>query len=94
MSEIVCISPIDGREVARRPIAGGAEIGRALATARAARAVWALALFPMAGVFSMLYPSSIYLTASVWAFELGERRRWGWCGGAVGRTPTWWAVTV
>ena len=42
--------------------------------------VWALAVFPMAAVFSMLYPSSIFLAASVWAFELAERRRWAWCG--------------
>lgn len=49
----------------------------------AGRAVWVLALFPMAGVFSMLYPSSIYLAASVWAFEFAERRWWGWCGAVV-----------
>ncbi|MCU1502589.1 MAG: hypothetical protein JWM12_1943 [Ilumatobacteraceae bacterium] len=42
--------------------------------------IWALAVFPMSGVFSMLYPSAIFLAASVWAFELAEQRRWG-CSG-------------
>jgi hypothetical protein len=37
-------------------------------------AVWAIALFPGAFVFSMLYPSSIFLAASVWAFVLVEEK--------------------
>ncbi len=37
-------------------------------------AVWALALFPGAFVFSMVYPSSILLASSVWAFLLLEDR--------------------
>lgn len=53
---------------------------RRLGATAASRAVWVLAVFPMSGVFSMLYPSAIFLAASVWAFELAERRRWGWCG--------------
>lgn len=40
MSEIICISPIDGREVARRPTASGAEIERAINAARTARQEW------------------------------------------------------
>jgi hypothetical protein len=35
-------------------------------------AVWALALFPASFVFSMTYPSAIFLAASVWAFALVE----------------------
>jgi 4-amino-4-deoxy-L-arabinose transferase-like glycosyltransferase len=35
-------------------------------------AVWALALFPAAFVFSMIYPSAIFLGTSVWAFVLVE----------------------
>jgi len=35
-------------------------------------AVWALALFPTAFVFSMVYPSAIFLATSVWAFALVE----------------------
>src|SRR5204863_7151774 len=35
-------------------------------------AVWAIALFPASFVFSMLYPSAIFLTATVWAFVLAE----------------------
>jgi hypothetical protein len=34
--------------------------------------VWALALFPASFVFSMTYPSAIFLAASVWAFVLVE----------------------
>ena len=49
----------------------------------AVRSVWALALFPMAGVFSMLYPSAIFLAASVWAFEFVARRQWAFAGVAV-----------
>ena len=37
-------------------------------------AVWALALFPASFVFSMTYPSAVFLTASVWAFLLAEDR--------------------
>jgi len=37
-------------------------------------AVWALALFPASFVFSMTYPSAIFLAASVWAFALVEDR--------------------
>jgi hypothetical protein len=36
--------------------------------------VWALALFPASFVFSMTYPSAIFLAASVWAFVLVEDR--------------------
>lgn len=40
MGEIVCISPVDGREVARRATATSAEINAALKDARAAQAGW------------------------------------------------------
>jgi hypothetical protein len=36
--------------------------------------VWALALFPASFVFSMTYPSAIFLAASVWGFLLVEQR--------------------
>lgn len=36
--------------------------------------VWALALFPASFVFSMTYPSAIFLAASVWGFVLVEDR--------------------
>lgn len=41
MTDIVCLSPIDGREVARRPSASGAAIDSALRAARQAQAIWA-----------------------------------------------------
>ncbi len=40
MGEIVCISPVDGREVARRKTASAPEIDVALKEARAAQAAW------------------------------------------------------
>jgi hypothetical protein len=40
----------------------------------AALSVWALAVFPASFVFSMTYPSAIFLAASVWAFVLVEDR--------------------
>ncbi len=45
--------------------------------------LWALALFPFSFVFSMLYPSSILLAGSVWAFCLVEERQDWWAGVAV-----------
>lgn len=41
MTDIVCISPVDGRELARRRSAGSAEVATVLAEARAAQAEWA-----------------------------------------------------
>lgn len=41
ISEVVCISPVDGREVARKPCAKDQDIAAALANARTAQAQWA-----------------------------------------------------
>jgi acyl-CoA reductase-like NAD-dependent aldehyde dehydrogenase len=41
MDELVCLSPIDGREYARRPLATDVEVGRALDRARRAQRDWA-----------------------------------------------------
>jgi acyl-CoA reductase-like NAD-dependent aldehyde dehydrogenase len=43
MDELICISPVDGREYARRPLATDLEIERILAEARRAQREWALA---------------------------------------------------
>jgi acyl-CoA reductase-like NAD-dependent aldehyde dehydrogenase len=40
MTDIVCISPVDGREVARKRTASGEEIAAAVAAARKAQAAW------------------------------------------------------
>src|SRR5215207_11450894 len=40
MTDIVCISPIDGKELVRRPAASEAEIDTALAAARSAQREW------------------------------------------------------
>ena len=41
MSDLVCISPVDGREYARRPIAADAQIASAVEAARRAQREWA-----------------------------------------------------
>jgi acyl-CoA reductase-like NAD-dependent aldehyde dehydrogenase len=41
MPDIVCVSPVDGREVVRRPSASAVEIERAIAAAHSAQAEWA-----------------------------------------------------
>jgi acyl-CoA reductase-like NAD-dependent aldehyde dehydrogenase len=43
VNDLVCISPVDGSEVARRPIAADTEIAAALAGARRAQGEWATA---------------------------------------------------
>ena len=40
MAEIICVSPVDGTVVDRRPTASRAEIDQALARARAAQTEW------------------------------------------------------
>jgi acyl-CoA reductase-like NAD-dependent aldehyde dehydrogenase len=46
MPDIVCISPVDGREVVRRPPASAGEIEQAVAAARRAQAEWASVPLP------------------------------------------------
>jgi hypothetical protein len=47
-----------------------------LAGDRAGRwGVWAVAVFPGAFIFSMGYPSALFLASSVWAFALARERR-------------------
>jgi acyl-CoA reductase-like NAD-dependent aldehyde dehydrogenase len=41
VTDLICISPVDGREYARRPLATDSDIDRALADARRARREWA-----------------------------------------------------
>ena len=54
-------------------LAGLHRIARRHGSARSARlATWAAALSPLAFVFSMIYPSAIFFTASVLAFALVE----------------------
>ena len=47
-----------------------------LGASTARRAVWVTALFPAAFVFSMAYPDSLFLAASVWSFVFLAERRW------------------
>ena len=56
-------------------LAGLYRLARRHASVRgAALSVWALALFPASFVFSMTYPSALFLAASVWAFTFVEDR--------------------
>jgi hypothetical protein len=56
-------------------LAGLYRLARRHANPRAsALAVWTLALFPASFVFSMTYPSALFLAASVWAFSFVEDR--------------------
>jgi hypothetical protein len=56
-------------------LAGLYRLARRHASDRAAAlSVWALALFPASFVFSMTYPSAIFLATSVWAFTFVEDR--------------------
>jgi hypothetical protein len=56
-------------------LAGLYRLARRHANDRAAAlAVWSLALFPASFVFSMTYPSALFLAASVWAFSFVEDR--------------------
>ena len=41
MDELICISPVDGREYARRAVMSAAEVERAAAQAREAQRAWA-----------------------------------------------------
>jgi acyl-CoA reductase-like NAD-dependent aldehyde dehydrogenase len=41
VNELICISPVDGREYARRPLTTDPELGRALEEARRAQRLWA-----------------------------------------------------
>ena len=50
-------------------------------------AVWAAAIAPFGSVFSMGYPSSLFLAASTWAFVFVHERRY-WAAGAVGVVAT------
>jgi hypothetical protein len=70
-------------------LAGVWRIARRLPTPAPLASRWSLALFPGAFVFSMVYPSAIWLAVSVWAFILVDERhdqrppfchRGGWSG--------------
>src|SRR6478735_2086644 len=50
-------------------------VARRCSPTTAMLAVWTLALFPAAFVFSLVYPSAIFLPASVWAFVLVDEHR-------------------
>ena len=50
-------------------------VARRCSPTAAELAVWSLALFPAAFIFSLVYPSSVFLAASVWAFVFADEHR-------------------
>ncbi len=59
-------------------LVGVYQLTEQFASRRAARlAIWTLALFPAATMFSLVYPSAILLASSVWAFNFAYRARSG-----------------
>jgi hypothetical protein len=65
-------------------LAGVHRLGVRHASRRAAAlAVWSIALFPASFVFSMMYPSALFLAATVWAFVLVEDSRFVAAGALV-----------
>lgn len=80
-------------------LAGVYVLARRHSSPRAALlAVWTLAIFPAAFVFSLSYPSALFLAATVWAFVLVEDRHDLWAGvfaaGAVLLRPNGLVVVV
>jgi acyl-CoA reductase-like NAD-dependent aldehyde dehydrogenase len=81
MSDVVCISPIDGSEVARRPSASAAAIDAALQAARRAQQEWAKVPLAMrmekmsAFVGAMLAMNQEVVPEIAW--QMGRPVKWG-----------------
>jgi acyl-CoA reductase-like NAD-dependent aldehyde dehydrogenase len=73
MTDIVCISPIDGREVARRPTATDAQIDAALKAARAAQREWAKVLIKDRCAFALKFMDTMLAMNQEIVPELAEQ---------------------
>src|SRR3954469_5142651 len=86
MSDIVCISPVDGREVVRRPASSAAEIEAAVAAARKAQAAWKrLAVAERGKILSKAVDAMLGMREEVGpelAWQMGRPVRYG--GGELG----------
>jgi acyl-CoA reductase-like NAD-dependent aldehyde dehydrogenase len=81
MPDIVCISPIDGREVVRRPSSSASEIEQAVADARTAQAEWKRASVAERGVvLSKAVDAMLAMRAEIGpelAWQMGRPVRYG-----------------
>ena len=81
MPDIVCISPVDGREVVRRPSSSAAEIEAAVAAARKAQAEWKRVPSRSAGkILSKAVDAMLAMRAEVGpelAWQMGRPVRYG-----------------
>src|SRR4051794_18656094 len=86
MNDIVCISPVDGREVVRRAVSSAAEIEAALAAARRAQAEWKrLAVAERGKILSKAVDAMLAMRQEVapeLAWQMGRPVRYG--GGELG----------
>ncbi|MEQ1866628.1 MAG: aldehyde dehydrogenase family protein [Micropepsaceae bacterium] len=73
MTDIVCISPIDGHEVARRPVASAAQIDAALTAARAAQREWAKVSIKERCAFAMKFMDAMLALNQEIVPELAEQ---------------------
>lgn len=82
MTDILCISPIDGREVARRPSASAAAIEAALAAARQAQKLWAkVPLAERTAKLTAFVDAMLTMNQEVVpeiAIQMGTSREMGW----------------
>jgi acyl-CoA reductase-like NAD-dependent aldehyde dehydrogenase len=81
MPDIVCISPVDGREVVRRPASSAAEIEAAVTAARKAQAEWKrLAVAERGKILSKAIDSMLAMREEVapeLAWQMGRPVRYG-----------------
>jgi acyl-CoA reductase-like NAD-dependent aldehyde dehydrogenase len=86
MTDIVCISPVDGREVVRRPASSAAEIADAVASARKAQAEWKrLAVAERGRILSRAVDAMLAMRDDIapeLAWQMGRPIRYG--GGELG----------
>ncbi|MEA2986744.1 MAG: hypothetical protein QOD94_2998, partial [Alphaproteobacteria bacterium] len=72
MTEIVCVSPVDGREVARKRTASGEAIAAAVAAARKAQAAWAQVALAERGKFCLAFVDAMLAMKA----EIGPELAW------------------
>ena len=72
MNEIVCLSPVDGREVARKRTASGEEIAAAVAAARKAQAAWAQVALAERGKLCLAFVDAMLAMKA----EIGPELAW------------------
>ncbi|HEX8062216.1 MAG TPA: aldehyde dehydrogenase family protein [Allosphingosinicella sp.] len=81
MTDLICISPVDGREYARRPLASEAEVERTLERARRAQREWArVPLDQRCAILLRFLEAAVGLNAAIvpeLAWQMGRPVRYG-----------------